>query len=145
MHVAEKAKSRRTTRAVYAVYIALTAAFVISNIWQVGLTLFGDAPHEAVAQGPCRAGIEELSGALDRAAKAAVEARDDADAERRYSEARRPEWDRYEEVRRACAAQPRGVDAMAALTRLERAHRSAVGRSAAALAPVRREVDSFIR
>ena len=87
MHVAEKAKSRRTTRAVYAVYIALTAAFVISNIWQVGLTLFGDAPHEAVAQGPCRAGIEELSGALDRAAKAAVEARDDADAERRDASA----------------------------------------------------------
>lgn len=141
---AEKRK-RRITRALYGSYILITALFVISNVRQVGTTLFGAPPPGPLADGPCATGISELAAALDRGARAAVGARDDGDAEQRYLAGRLPEWDRAEAVKAACTTESRGTEAFAALARLERAQRSAVGKRAAAVAPVRREVDSFIR
>lgn len=137
---------------VSAAYVALAAAFVISSTVQIARSVFDDAPAGGGGPVPaaCAAGVRELEIAIDRALTAASSERDPAEAAKRYREARRPEWDeaRQRELVRPCEGDARGTEAVAAVTRLDRAAEGAAGaraREMAELEPVRRTVDSFIR
>lgn len=144
---------KRITSAIYAVFTLLAAAFVISSTYQIAVAVLAEpAPGEAapppVAVGPaCSDGVRSLAGAVDRGVAAAAAATDRTDAERRYRAARSPEWDeaRQRELVGPCAGDARGLDAVAAVTRLDRAAEGAIRRQTDELGPVRRAVDSFIR
>lgn len=144
----ENRPNKLVTRLVYGTFIGVTAAFVIATVVQVAQKLFGgdDRPMVSAA---CGAAVRSLASAVDRGLGAAATASNGDEAAQRYASARKPEWPEENEApadaERSCAGDPAGTDALAALVRLDRAAASAVRRSSSELAPVRREVDSFIR
>lgn len=142
--------ARRLTLALYAAFIAVTAAFIVALIWQVASALYGagstgDAASRSLPEGRCRAGLVALRERIESAATAAATEHTDEDAMRAYHGVLGSDDPRWAEVRGACQGVPHGPEATAALARLDRAAESVVRRKSSALAPVRREVDSFIR
>ena len=147
---------KRITSVVYAVFVLVAAAFVISSTVQIARSVLaepspGAESAAAVTVAPaCAEGVHTLALAVDRGVAAAATATDRADGERRYRVARGAEWD---EPKRAALLQPcteptgsaHGTDAVAAVTRLDRAAEGAIRRQTDELGPVRRAVDSFIR
>lgn len=144
---------KRITSGIYGVFTVLAAAFVVSSTYQIAVGVFaepapGAAAGPAVAVAPaCAEGVRTLAVAVDRGVVAAAGVTDRAEAERRYRAARSPEWDdtRRSELVGPCAADARGADAVAAVSRLDRAAEGAIRRQTDELGPVRRAVDSFIR
>ncbi|WP_146653788.1 hypothetical protein [Labilithrix luteola] len=146
-------KASRLDRLVYGVFIALTAAFVVSSIVQVASELFFTdeaRPKAAGAAGPavnpaCAERIGDMIHAIDVARLEASHKSDRDTALHAYSVAKDAAWARYGELTRACESDPNGVDALAALDRFERAAERDAIRQAVELGRVRRSVDSFIR
>ena len=143
---------KRITSAVYAVFTVLAASFVISSTYQIAVAVFAEpAPGVAVPRvdvaPACAAGVRTLAVAVDRGLAAAAGLTDRAEAEKRYRAARSPEWDdaRHQELVQPCASDAHGADAVAAVTRFDRAAEGAIRRQTDELGPVRRAVDSFIR
>jgi hypothetical protein len=144
---------KRITSAIYAVFTVLAAAFVISSTYQIAVGVLsepapGEAAPPAVPLAPaCADGVRSLAVAVDRGVAAAGAASDRADAEQRYRAARSPEWDdaRRQELIGPCGADAHGADAVAAVSRFDRAAEGAIRRQTDELGPVRRAVDSFIR
>lgn len=137
---------------VYGVFVVLAGAFIVSSTVQIALAVFEEPAADATSapQGlspACASGLKELTAAVDRGVAAASNGRDSATATKRYREARSPEWDdaRQKELVRPCEGDPRGAQAVAAVSRLDRAAEGAISRQNAELGPVRRTVDSFIR
>ncbi len=141
-------RARRITRVLYATYILLTAAFTISNIAQVVRVLFlapEDRGARAIRSEPCRKGLEFLATGLERATAEAAGAHDATAAESAYRAKRSELTSAWRDAESACNTEPNGPEALAAMTRLDRAAEATARRRGEALAPVRREVDSFIR
>ncbi len=158
---------KRITSAVYAVFTVLAASFVISSTCQIGAAVFADpgthdpgshdpgSPRTASAAAPaavevapaCAAGVRTLALAVDRGLAATAGLTDRAEAEKQYRAARSPEWDdaRHHELVQPCASDAHGADAVAAVTRFDRAAEGAIRRQTDELGSVRRTVDSFIR
>ena len=144
---------KRITSAVYAAFVVAAGAFVVSSTLQIAFGVFAEpapgAPANAAIPVPpaCAAGVRTLALAVDRGVTAAATATDRSDAERRYAAARGPDWDvpKHGELVQACASDSRGIDAVAAVARLDRAAVGAIRRQTDELGPVRRAVDSFIR
>ena len=144
---------KRITSVVYAVFVIAAAAFVISSTVQIAIGVLSEPAPGAAAPAPvpvppaCAEGVRTLAVAVDRGVAAAAAATDRADAERRYRAARSPEWEapKHGELVQACAGDSRGIDAVAAVARLDRAAEGAIRRQTDELGPVRRAVDSFIR
>jgi hypothetical protein len=147
---------KRITSVVYAVFVIVAAAFVISSTIQIARSVLaepspGAANASSVAVAPaCAEGVRTLALAVDRGVAAAATATDRSDGERRYRAARGPEWDepKRAELVQPCTESPgsaHGTDAVAAVTRLDRAAEGAIRRQTDELGPVRRAVDSFIR
>ena len=143
---------KRITSAIYGIFTVLAGAFVISSTYQLAVGVFAEpAPGETaptVTLGPtCQSGVRSLAIAVDRGVAAAAGATSRADAERRYHAARSPEWDEatQRELVRPCESDARGAEAVAAVSRLDRAAEGAIRRQTDELGPVRRAVDSFIR
>jgi len=143
---------KRITSAIYAVFTVLAASFVISSTYQIGVGVFtapdpAGAPPTAKPAPACVSGVRTLAIAVDRGVAAAAGATDTAEAERRYRAARSPEWDeaKQRELVEPCAGDPLGADAVAAVSRLDRAAEGAIRHQTDELGPVRRAVDSFIR
>jgi hypothetical protein len=144
---------KRITSTVYAVFSVVAAAFVISSTWQIAVAVLSEPAPGSAAPAPvpvppaCSDGVRSLAVAVDRGVTAAAAATDRGDAERRYRVARSPEWDapKREELVQPCAGDARGIDAVAAVARLDRAAEGAIRRQTDELGPVRRAVDSFIR
>lgn len=134
-------------------FVVLAAAFILSSTVQIARAVFAEPPvaDGAGATAPlapaCRDGLRTLASAVDRALLAAEVATDASDAERRYREARSPEWnpERHRELVRPCEGEAGGADAVAALARLDRAAEGAAQRRSDELGPVRRAAQSFIR
>ncbi|MBS2016129.1 MAG: hypothetical protein JST00_24825 [Deltaproteobacteria bacterium] len=149
---APRRPGKLVSRIVYASFLAVAGAFIVSSTVQIAVAVFQDGGERGAMTGPavppaCAAGVRELATAVDRASAAASAARDAAEATRQYRAARSPEWDdpRRNELLSACQGDPRGVEAAAAVARLDRAAEGAAGREGEALGSVRRAVDSFIR
>jgi hypothetical protein len=147
---------KRITSVVYAVFVVVAAAFVISSTVQIAKSVLaepspGAANATSVTVAPaCAEGVRTLALAVDRGVAAAATATDRIDGERRYRAARGPEWDepKHGELLQPCTdptASAHGTDAVAAITRLDRAAEGAIRRQTDELGPVRRAVDSFIR
>ena len=143
----------RITSTVYTVFSVCAAAFVVSSTWQIAVGVLSEPAPGAAAPAPvavppaCAEGVRTLAVAVDRGVAAAASATDRGDAERRYRAARSPEWDapKHEALVQPCAGDARGIDAVAAVSRLDRAAEGAIRRQTDELGPVRRAVDSFIR
>lgn len=136
-------------------FTIVAAAFVISSTAQIAIAVLAE-PSDAARPGggagqnvppACAAGVRTLVLAVDRAVAAAAGSIDGNEAEKRYRAARSPEWDdaKRKELVEPCAGDARGADAVAAVSRLDRAAEGAIRRQTDELAPVRRGVDSFIR
>lgn len=149
----ERAQSdaKKASRVVYGVFIAITAAFVISSIVQVASDLFFSDEARPVAAGgtgvnpACADRIEEMVHAIDVARLEASHKSDHEAALHAYTVAKEAAWARYGELTRACESDPHGADALAALDRFDRAAERDAIRQAVELGRVRRSVDSFIR
>lgn len=137
------------TRAIYGLYIVLVAAFVLSSIAQVARPLFGipqaEAARPAAAQvgAPCAAKLSEQIRAIERARSVASEAPSDDEARAAYVRERGADRDRAE-LEQACAGDPNGTEALAALARLDRAAEARASKDAAELTTVRLGAHSFI-
>jgi hypothetical protein len=147
---------KRVSSAVYAVFVTLAGAFVVSSTYQIAVGVFEQpAPPSAGGQSgqtarvtpACAEGVRTLVVAVDRGVSAAAGASDPVEAENRYRAARSPEWDeaRQKELVQPCSSDPRGLDAVAAASRFDRAAAGAIRHQTDELGPVRRAVDSFIR
>lgn len=136
------------TRVVYGAFVVFTAVFVGGLIYEVAVQVFaGEAPKVEALAAECAQGVRSLEDAVNRGIAAGLGG-DEVDVDlavARYRGKRDEEWRRLDAVAAACAAQPRGKDAMAALARLDRQAEGVVRRQTAELRTVRREVDSFIR
>jgi len=147
------ASPKRITSAVYAVFTVLAGFFVVSSTYQIAIAVFAEpapgAPPPAKAQVPptCADGLRTLAAAVDRGLVAAAGVTDAAEGEKRYRAARSPEWDpaRQQELVQPCTGDARGADAVAAITRFDRAAEGAIRRQTDELGPVRRAALSFIR
>ena len=147
------ASPRRITSAVYAVFTVIAAAFVISSTYQIAAAVLAEpatgapAPPSVNVPPACAAGVRTLAVAVDRGLAAAAGLTDASEAEKRYRAARSPDWDdaRHQELVQPCTGDARGTDAVAAVTRFDRAAEGAIRRQTDELGPVRRAVDSFIR
>ena len=140
--------NRKVTRVVYGAFVAVTAVFVGGLIYEVATQVFaGEAPKVEALAADCAQGVKSLEAAVNRGIAAGLgsDGVDVDDAVARYRGKRDEEWTRLDRVATACAAQPRGKEAMAALARLDRQAEGVVRRQTAELRAVRREVDSFIR
>jgi hypothetical protein len=139
-------RNQRVTRVVYGVYVVIVAAFTVSNIVQVAQAVFGERNGPSEAQlprvGPACAGqLEQQLQAIEKARLlASSEANGDA-ARARYASERATSRGDLEPI---CKADPQGVDALAALARLDRMADSQAVRTATELSPVRLAAQSFI-
>lgn len=139
---------QRVSRVVYGFYVIFTAVFVGGLIYEVAVQVFaGDAPKTQALAADCARGVRTLEGAVNRGIAAGLGGEDgDVDiAVSRYRGTRDEEWKRMDAVASACASEPRGKEALAALARLDRQAEGVVRRQTAELRAVRRELDSFIR
>lgn len=146
---ARAGRARRTTRLVFGSYIVVLSTFVVSNIWQVVDVLYfgpeSDRNARAIKGEPCRRELEAARDGIERAVAEAAGARDATAAEAAYRQRRAEIASVTQSAEQKCAAEPNGPEALAALVRLDRAGEATARRRGEALAPVRREVDSFIR
>ncbi len=134
-------------------FTVLAGFFVVSSTYQIAVAVFAEpapgAPNPASTQVPaaCAEGLQSLAAAVDRGLAASAGVTDGAEAEKRYQAARSPEWDaaRQRELVQPCTSDARGADAVAAITRFDRAAVGAIRRQTDELGPVRRAAMSFIR
>jgi hypothetical protein len=140
-------RKQRVTRAVYGVYVVIIAAFVVSNVTQVGRQIFG--PNGGAATKPaakvndaCAKAIEGEMRVIELARLAASTEQSEAAAATRYASER--ERARSRDLEPACSGDPSGADALAALARFDRASESHAVRIASDLTPVRLSTQSFI-
>ena len=148
------ANPKRITSAVYAVFTCLAGAFVISSTVQIAAAVFaetqpgsGNGPSSSRLPPACADGVKSLAAAVDRGLAATAGIVDSAEAERRFTAGHAPEWNepRHQELVQACTGDPRGTDAVAAVTRFDQAALGAVRKNAGELEPVRRTALSFTR
>ncbi|MDB4944162.1 MAG: hypothetical protein JWP97_3696 [Labilithrix sp.] len=142
------ANPKRITSAVYAVFTVLAGAFVISSTYQISSAVFANSTGLGKALAPeCAASVQSLTAAVDRGLAASSVVTDADEAEKRFKAGRSPEWDapQQQTLVQACTSDPRGTEAVAAVTRFEHAAASAVRRQSSELEPVRRAALSFIR
>ncbi|HVJ93605.1 MAG TPA: hypothetical protein VM580_27575 [Labilithrix sp.] len=145
----------RVTRVVYGAYVVIVAAFVISNVFQVGRALFGAPEPETsavaraerypkLAGAECGKLLEEQIQAIDRA-RLAVSGEPTAETARaRYTSERSASRAHMSALEQACSAEPHATEALAALARLDRAAESQSVREAEELSSVRVAAQSFI-
>lgn len=131
------------SRIVYGVFVVGVGAFIWSNIWQVARVTFGDQSRDIPrVEAACGAAIEREIGAIDRAREAASGERDADSARATYAATRKSD---ASDLKTACATDPNGPDALAAVGRLDRAAESHAVRDANEIGPMRRNARSFIK
>jgi hypothetical protein len=141
---------RRIRTAVYGVFVACAAAFVLLSaravVWGVfGLDATESASTMSASAAPaCAEKIGGLARALDRGVAAAASARTQADARARMQAALAPEWDQEAATAATCTQDPRGADAWAALLRLKRAEEDAVERRAQSTGAIHRQLEAYL-
>jgi hypothetical protein len=141
-------------RYVTMVFSVFALAFVVWSTKDLILAVFGGGgrplplPVAASAHGGEPSCAEELSAmelAVDRAISAAAHAQQEKEASEAYEGALAPEWAHPAGVESRCAAEsPHGKDAFATLVRLRVAGEQLARRHARELAPLRRDVASFL-
>ncbi|MGH7285378.1 MAG: hypothetical protein ACRELY_27975 [Polyangiaceae bacterium] len=140
--------SRRGRRIVTAAFLIFAAGFIVTSTVDIGQGVYGKPIANGVAPPPtpeCIAGIKSLANALDRGLSVATSANDESMAIAAFLLAGRPEWDTASDTDSACSTTPRGKDAFAALLRLRAADVSFLRRHMAEVAPLRRDVDAYLR
>jgi hypothetical protein len=152
-HVTRK---KRVTRVLYGAFVAVVAAFTVSSIWQVARVVFGeprtsaDAARIAKVGDSCGKALDARFRAIEVAQATASREQDAETATKKYA-SMRSSWretaaaeGRLEKEDQACGADPHGVEAVAALDRLDRAAEAHAVREARELSPVRLAAQSFI-
>jgi hypothetical protein len=141
-------------RVAHAAVIGVAAAFIWASAWQIASAVFGlgEAPVAATwetaspSDRACALGLQTLMTALDRAgassAGAATTPPDDAAVDFRH--ALSPEWEGAASIARACSASPRGLDAWAALERLQIAEEQLTRSARSDLDPLRRDLATHL-
>lgn len=146
-------RKQRVTRAVYGVFVVFVAIFVASSIVQVARAVFFTPASEAESAVSPKVGVEcgqalaEQIRAIDEAQKLASSEPNADAAKARYTSERRA-WDDRDgtpKPKQACASDPHGPEALAAIARLDRTAEAHSIRDASELRAVRLTAQSFIR
>lgn len=132
------------SRAVYGVFVVGVGFFIVSNIWQVARVTFGEQSgvNFPKVEGACGVAIDKEVAAIDHARETASAERDGETARSTYAAVRKNSGF---DVKTACANDPNGVDALAAVGRLDRAAESHAVRDATEIGPMRQSARSFIK
>jgi len=136
------------SRVVYGAFIVFTTAFVLSIAVQVIPAVYTEPSGSSASSGvgrACADGLRELARASEAARLEASRGRDRKEAARAFEDGRRSAWSRHAEIARICEGDPRGIDALAAVYRFDRAAEADAVRQVASVGRVRRQVESFIR
>jgi hypothetical protein len=137
-------------RVAFAVYGALSAAFILSTTYQLTVEAHGLRAAPLATHGEpgaaCAASLRPMTAALDRGAASASSATSEPAAEQAFSAAILPEWSvaQVAVATTTCEHDPIGADAMAAVLRLRQARERTLLRSAGELAPTRQDVAEYL-
>ena len=130
------------------VFIGLSTLQIVPAVFGMGIEPLSSSPAAGPASGGCADGLRALDAALDRAASVAVAVPDPHEeaAVSSFNAALLPEWNAaaVASTEARCAREPRGREAFAALLRLRSAREQAVGKQAAEIAPLRRNVAGYL-
>ena len=148
-------RARRLGRKyVIVAFAAVGGAFTVLTTEQLVLGVFveGARPLASSAvplgasSGPsCGESLRRMEAAVERAVTASGQAIDETAASDAYRRALAPEWDGRAAVESRCAAEkPGGTDALASVVRLRVAGEQLARRHASELAPLRRDVASYL-
>lgn len=122
-----KGYSPRGFRVVLAIYLVVVVSFIAWTAQLViGQMFFENAvptPGERLPALPlaCETGLKELGGALEPALRASLWAKDEEAATSQFEAILATPWQKVGDVERACAADPAGAAAYAAMVRERRA------------------------
>jgi hypothetical protein len=115
-------------RVAVAAFVLFSSLFVVSSTWQLTrAAVFQYDPVSSLreppvdARSPCGADLRALTSAVERAISASRLAPDAETASIVYQAGLAPEWDRETAVRETCTPEPHGLEAFAAVSRLQRA------------------------
>jgi hypothetical protein len=135
------------TRLVYGAFVVLIAVFVVSNVWQVAVVVFAE-PTELgprVTDVRCQEALKKEIQAIETARQRAISEESVESARSRYEHERAETTEtRRDAPSTACASDPQGAAALAALAQLDRASESRALRDVGELRPVRLFARSFI-
>lgn len=144
--MASGARQKTVGRAVYGAFVVVIALFTFSNIWQVAHRVFGEGSAESRPSVAVGAACGEALGAeiadIERARLLASTERTGDSARSRYA---RERTHKTLLGSAGCEADPGGLEALAALARLDRAAEAHAVRESTELSPVRLAAQSFIR
>ncbi len=139
---------RRIATIVYGVFGLAVGIFVVYSVVQVALILFAARPVPPAVTHPlppaCASGLRSLLGAVDRASVASENATDRDGAREGFKRALAPEWDRKDDVGRACETDAEGLDAYAETLRLERLLGHQASKRAEEAGPLRKRLEARI-
>jgi|SRR5580658_2028889 hypothetical protein len=134
-------------RYVTAAFGVLAGVFMVSTTQQLLFAVFGVDAGPVARTGPrgnCGNHLRAMTSAIDRAISVSARAEDEARATLQYRATLAPEWNDMAAIESFCAEEERGVDALAAVVRLRVAGEQLARRHARELAPLRRDVASYL-
>jgi len=146
----ERAASRGARVALLA-FLALCSLFVLSSTWQLlqGALYGATAPaasdeRRIDPRGPCAGHLRRLAAAVDRGLAVATAAPSDDAALELFRGGLAPDWANRGAAVAACAPEPGGPDAFAAVDRLREAGEAVSRRTGGDLASARRDVAAVL-
>jgi hypothetical protein len=122
------------------VFIGLCALSIVPAVFGRGPDPLTPSPTGRA----CADAIVRLQGAVDRAARTAGGAPDEATAVSSFRGALAPDWDEEKRIEAVCGADPNGAGAFAALQRLRVAEETSARRRAVEIAPLRHDVRQYL-
>jgi hypothetical protein len=136
-------------RYVVVVFGVLATAFMLSTTAQLTAGVFGVHTHPLDAESTlagraCAGKLRDMEAAVERAIVASVHAPGEAEASLQYEGALLPEWGDAKGVESHCGSVAEGADALATVLRLRVAGEQLVRRHAREMAPLRRDVASYL-
>jgi hypothetical protein len=141
-----EAAARRGARVALVAFLALSSLFVVSSTWQLARAVFVDGSPGAPSlqpEGTCARDLRRLSLAVERGLAASSAAPTEETSAAAFEAALRPDWDdAAAKATAACAVEPAGMNAYAAVERLRAAALGFAKHRATDLVRVRQEVSA---
>jgi hypothetical protein len=145
---------RQGRRYVTVAFGVLSGLFILSTTEQLSFAVFGvgagplargaNQTEEPNGEGSCGELLRALAAAVDRAISVSARAPDEANASRQYRAALGPEWSDTPSAATSSCQHGRSADALATVVRLRVAGEELAKRHARELAPLRRDVATYL-
>lgn len=134
---------KRGRRAAFTIFYVLAVGVSIGGSAQIFVQAFQRREAPGLGVTSCSDGLSKLTGALERARKAASATDGEDAALADFRKALAPEWDDRDHIEDLCRSSEPSMAALDAIEQLRYAEEHAVRREAAELAPLRRRVQAI--